>query len=181
MDYQGDFLEQLFNRISRELGIQANLITCEEFSSQPVYGWATRLKGVNWIYINLDRLKDDFNRFKDYGGMRFESLSWIPVNSIALALFLVIVHEYTHLIDNPQSRTGLSEEDYFAMMAPLGSRDDIIRASNMVPQTEEDLAIQNDMNAQWHPEIFYSLLRMNVYWCGKILAELEEEVTRQYF
>lgn len=168
-----NILKTLFGKIGQELGIQANLITCREFSCQQVYGWAIRIKEVNCIYINLDRIREDFNRLKGCSCIRFEGLPWIFASNINIMFFCVIVHEYTHLMDTPKSRIGLSEEDCFAILAPLGSRDDIIKASNWNPETEEERVKQKELDDQKHSDMFFNLLRLNVYRCGKILAELE--------
>lgn len=167
-----EYVRQLFNLIGEELEIQANLITSKEFSKQNVYGWAHSIKGINWIYINFDRIAKDYFEFGRHGGIKLEGIPW-KVNSIDLVLFYTIIHEYTHLMGNPVSVTGLSEDDYFQIFAPLGDREQILRALHSEPSTEGAISEQKIRNEQLHDDNFFTFHRVNVYRCGKLLAELK--------
>jgi hypothetical protein len=79
---------------------------------------------------------------------------------------------------NPVSVTGLSEDDYFQMFASLGDGKWILSVLHSEPLTEKAIIEQNNRNAQMHDDLFFSLLRINVYRCGKILVELEAEAKK---
>jgi len=109
-------MRTLFEKIGRELGVQANLLTSKQLANQHYYGWAYTLKGINWIFINYNLLAE---HLKERGELNLQSV-WVPVKTIDAAVFYTLVHEYTHLQDRPQSNTGLNDEDYFAALAPPG-------------------------------------------------------------
>ncbi|OPX90283.1 MAG: hypothetical protein A4E53_01169 [Pelotomaculum sp. PtaB.Bin104] len=165
-----DTLKCLFNKIGRELAIKANLLTCHSLAGPYDCGWASRIKGTNWIFINQGLYADYLDR---YGEIKQESV-WLPIDTIEKALFYVLVHEYTHLIDTPKSRTGLTEDDYFSMLEPLGDRGTVIQC-----QTKEPSAADRKRQADIHTEEFYTNFRLNVYLCGKILAEIEKAANNQ--
>ena len=172
------YVRTLFALIGAELGIPANLlIDCKEYQNQPESGWATSLKGVNWIYINLRDLVEALNKAIAVNGfLKFDGLSWLQVRNIKIALFCVIVHEYTHLCFQgyPDSPTGLTESDYFDLLKPLGTRAQIMEVYNR-PEAKEELFRRKTWEEKIHDDAFYTRLRLNIYRCGNILEEIQAD------
>ncbi|HAG12048.1 MAG TPA: hypothetical protein DCK76_11940 [Desulfotomaculum sp.] len=172
------YVRTLFALIGAELGIPANLlIDCKEYQNQPESGWATSLKGVNWIYINLRDLVEALNKAIAVNGfLKFDGLSWLQVRNIKIALFCVLIHEYSHIYLTGSSRSliGLTETDYFNMLKPLGDRVKIGEIINR-ERTPEEITKENIWQDKQHDENFYTHLRINAHRCGRILEELKEE------
>lgn len=102
----------------------------------------------------------------DCGGIPFSGITiWRPARNLNTALAYLMIHEFTHLQETPQSRTGLSVEDYFAMLEPLGTKGDIIRLNTMEAEADRE------RQAEHHDDLFFTMLRLNVYRCWKTLEE----------
>lgn len=164
-----DTLKTLFEKIGRELGIQANLLQDQDIADKNSYGWAGRFKGVNWIFINLELIREHLN---NPGGLRLTNV-WRPITTMGQALFYVLVHEYTHLQDHPESITGLTDADYYDLFKALGDKPALIEFHNREPSAED-----RQHRVDIHTENFYTAERINVYRCGRRLAELEEAAGR---
>ncbi|HAG11759.1 MAG TPA: hypothetical protein DCK76_10390 [Desulfotomaculum sp.] len=173
-----EYVKILFDRIGTELRIPANLIICERHKAQQYLGWVETLRGANFIFVNLELLKEKLAEAKAVNGVLwFDDLSsWLQVRNIKIALFCVIVHEYTHLCFQgyPDSPTGLTESDYFDLLKPLGTRAQIMEVYNR-PEAKEELFRRKTWEEKIHDDAFYTRLRLNIYRCGNILEEIQAD------